>query len=200
MLIEKFMVGGNVEKAALICADTYSKILSDHDRGTSLLFGDAACVTFFDKTIGNYRVAGTKVENHSNFNDLFIVRAGSARDNYQSKSPTIEMQGMALLNLLQLVAPKFIKKFIAEHGISIDDIDVFIFHQASKLALDNLLKLLDIPKEKVVYDLAEGNTVSASIPIAFKKTQIKNILKKNDLILLCGFGVGLSWSTAIYRY
>ena len=48
--------------------------------------------------------------------------------------------------------------------------------------------------------LFAGMTVSASIPIALKKTQKKNIIKKNNLILFCGFGVGLSWSTAIYKY
>ena len=57
--------------------------------------------------------------------------------------------------------------------------------------------MLDIPKNKVIYDLDHGNTVSASIPIALKKLK-KNILKKNNFV--CGFGVGLSWSTAIYRY
>ena len=59
---------------------------------------------------------------------------------------------------------------------------------------------MKIPKEKVIMDLEKGNTVSASIPIALKKNQIKKILKKNDLILFSGFGVGLSWSSALYRY
>lgn len=193
MLVEKFMVGGNVKKAALVCADTYSKILSDDDRGTSLLFGDAACVTFFDKTIGKYKVVGTKVENYSSFNDLFIVRAGSARDNYQSKSPTIEMQGMALLNLLQLVAPKFIRKFIAELHISLDDIDIFIFHQASRIALDTLRKSLGVPESKTFDNLEnQGNTTCASIPLALNEmvSKYKDILPKK--VLVFGFGVGFS--------
>ena len=110
------------------------------------------------------------------------------------------MDGLGIMSFINSKLPKQINETLKRNNLDLKDINYFIFHQASKLALDNLIKLLDIPQEKVIYDIAQGNTVSASIPIAFKKTQIKNMLKKNNLILFCGFGVGLSWSTAIYRY
>ena len=80
------------------------------------------------------------------------------------------------------------------------DIDVFVFHQASRIAVDSLVKQLELPTEKVVCELETvGNLVSASIPHALQQAMVKGSAKPGDLAVLCGFGVGLSWGTAIVR-
>ncbi len=84
------------------------------------------------------------------------------------------------------------------NGLSIADIDLFVFHQASQIALDSLANALRIPREKMVYDLAEtGNLVSASIPAALNRALQSGRARPGQLALLCGFGVGLSWGTAL---
>jgi 3-oxoacyl-[acyl-carrier-protein] synthase-3 len=82
----------------------------------------------------------------------------------------------------------------------IEDIDLFLFHQASRLALDSLIRLLKIEPARVFSNLEElGNTVSASIPIAWKRAWDSGRIKSGDTVLLSGFGVGLSWGTAIIK-
>ena len=85
--------------------------------------------------------------------------------------------------------------------MKIDEIDIALFHQASKLTLDSLVKSLAIPAEKVFINLDRvGNCVSASIPIALKDAESEGRLKRGDIGLLSGFGVGLSLASAIIRY
>ena len=184
-------------KILLVNADTYSKMINDKDRSTKLLFSDAAAITVIDSSSQNL-IDITFGNSGKHFEKLIYKKNGF--NNFKNKSKFLEMDGMGIMSFINSKLPNQINETLERNNLKLEDINYFIFHQASKLALDNLLKLLNIPKEKVIYDIADGNTVSASIPIAFKKTQIKNILKKNNLILFCGFGVGLSWSTAIYRY
>jgi len=80
-------------------------------------------------------------------------------------------------------------------------IDKFIFHQASKYILDNINRILSIKKEKTFENYSKvGNTISASIPIALKDANNKNKLAKDNLIIVAGYGVGLSWGSALIKW
>ena len=80
-------------------------------------------------------------------------------------------------------------------------IDMFIFHQASKYVIDNLIRIVKIPKNKVFVNYKNiGNTISSSIPIALKEANKKKMLKNNSNIMLIGFGVGLSWGSTIIKW
>ena len=111
------------------------------------------------------------------------------------------MDGMGIFAFVNSKVPKQINLILEEHGFSIDDIDLFIFHQASKLAIDSLTKILKVDKNKVFTNIVSvGNTVSASIPIALKDAITAGKIKNGDRVLCSGFGVGLSWSTCIIQY
>ena len=110
----------------------------------------------------------------------------------------IKMDGLGLLSFFNNIVPSTVKETLACNGLSIDDVDLFVFHQASQVALDSLRTILGIPMEKMVYDLAQtGNLVSASIPVALRRAFDDGRAKPGQLALLCGFGVGLSWGTAL---
>jgi 3-oxoacyl-[acyl-carrier-protein] synthase-3 len=112
----------------------------------------------------------------------------------------IEMDGLGVLSFFNAVVPREIRSILDANGIAVDDIDVFVFHQASRIAMDSLVKLLGLPEEKVVCELESvGNLVSASIPHALQQALAKGTANQGDLAVLCGFGVGLSWGTAIVR-
>ncbi|MFH1603906.1 MAG: 3-oxoacyl-[acyl-carrier-protein] synthase III C-terminal domain-containing protein, partial [Pseudomonadota bacterium] len=84
--------------------------------------------------------------------------------------------------------------------LTMEDIDLFVFHQASKMALNSLARLLRVDTEKMYCNLGNiGNTVSASIPIALKDAWNEGRISEGSTILVAGFGVGLSWGTAIIR-
>ena len=94
-----------------------------------------------------------------------------------------------------------VKENLLKIGLTEEDIDFFVFHQASKLVIDNLKRLLKLSNEKVFenYQLV-GNTVSSSIPIALSQAIDTEKIKKGSLVMLVGFGVGLSWGATIIRY
>ena len=111
------------------------------------------------------------------------------------------MDGMGILVFVNSKVPKQIRNILKRNSMTIDDIDLFVFHQASKLALDSLARLLKINPEKVFSNIREkGNTVSASIPIALREALDCNRINRGDKVLLSGFGVGLSWGTAIIEF
>ena len=110
----------------------------------------------------------------------------------------IKMDGLGVLSFFNSTVPCAVKKTLAENEVSIADVDLFVFHQASQVALDSLTTALQIPSSKMVVDLAEtGNLVSASIPVALQRALESGRAKAGQLALLCGFGVGLSWGTAL---
>ena len=187
------------KKILLVNSDTYSKMISPNDRSTKLLFSDAAAMTVVDSSSNN--LIDIKFSNSGkHYEKLIYKHKGFNQSYHKTKDKFLKMDGMGIMSFINSKLPKQIEQIKKKNALNLNDINYFVFHQASKLALDNLIKLLNIPRNKVIFDLEHGNTVSASIPIALKKTQKKNILKKNNLILFCGFGVGLSWSTALYKY
>ena len=97
--------------------------------------------------------------------------------------------------------PKVVKNLLCKANKTIDDIDLFVFHQASKLVIDNLVRHLELPDEKVFRNYQYfGNTVSATIPIALADAKSKGLITPGKCILLAGFGVGLSLGATIIEW
>ena len=109
------------------------------------------------------------------------------------------MNGVNIFSFTLDKVPQIIEKCLQKNNLKITDIEYFIFHQANKYILEVLRDKLKIDKEKFVLDLKFGNTTSSTIPIAlYNLIRIKKI-KPQDKILLCGFGVGLSWGATIIQ-
>ena len=107
---------------------------------------------------------------------------------------------MGILVFLNSKVPEQIQSILERNKLRMDDIDLFVFHQASQVALDSLMRLLNIKSKKVHQNLRDiGNTVSASIPIALQEALNSGRASKGDKVLISGFGVGLSWATAIIQ-
>jgi len=108
---------------------------------------------------------------------------------------------MGILKFVCTQVPRQVLGLLEKNSLMIDDIDTFVFHQASKAVLDSLSRLLRIKPEKVYRNIDRvGNTVSSSIPIALKDAIDANTIKRGSTILMSGFGVGLSWTSAIVKY
>jgi len=205
-----------VRNVLLVNGDTYSKYINSRDRSTRILFGDAAAVSFICDS-GSTKSGFIDMEFSSSGKsfDTFYIPAGGCRIP-KSKDTALEikdasgsirsqenihMNGFSVWHFISKVVPLQINRLLERNSIAISDVDLFVFHQASKLTLDSLVKVLGIPKNKMFINLDRvGNCVSASIPIALKDAETEGRLKKGDLVLLSGFGVGLSWGTAVIRY
>jgi 3-oxoacyl-[acyl-carrier-protein] synthase III len=198
----------------LITAETYSKYLNPKDRSTSILFGDAAAVSLLSNDKGRGIIDIILSSNGGKY-DTFYIPAGGFRlpKDRDTKKITIDrsgnernlenihMNGFAVWQFISEKVSLQIIELLARNKLSVNDIDLFVFHQASKMTLDSLTKILKINEDKVFVNLENiGNTVSSSIPIALKDAEDIARLKRGDLILLSGFGVGLSWGSIIMKY
>jgi 3-oxoacyl-[acyl-carrier-protein] synthase-3 len=97
--------------------------------------------------------------------------------------------------------PERVNKLLDNYGINKEKINMYIFHQASKVVLSNLQRSLKIPNNKMYTNINHiGNTVSSSIPIALKDADEQSVISDGELILISGFGVGLSWGTCLLTW
>ncbi len=199
----------------LVNADTYSKFINKQDRSTRILFGDGAAVSLINASSAGSGIIDMKCSTSGKDYDKFIIPAGGCR-HPKSESTSVEvkdksgnvrteenihMDGFGILTFVNSKVPKQVSEILAKNGLSVDDIDLFIFHQASSMALDSIERALKIKPEKMFRNLKDiGNLVSASIPVALKDAMDQGKIKAGDKVVLCGFGVGLSWGTAIIEF
>ena len=209
-----FIETGLANNILLINAETYSKYIHPKDRSTSILFGDGAAASVISKEINQGIIDIILSSNGEKFNTFYIPAGGSKMPKNELTSETtvdqsgnvrslenIYMNGFAVWQFISKNVSEQINSLLVRNNLTVNDIDLFVFHQASKMTLDSLVKMLKINNEKVFVNLQDiGNTVSASIPIALKDAEDEGRLKRGDLILLSGFGVGLSWGSIIMRY
>jgi 3-oxoacyl-[acyl-carrier-protein] synthase-3 len=111
------------------------------------------------------------------------------------------MEGTELWAFVSSAVPPHIESFLAAHSLTVDQIDVFVFHQASRLVLRSLARALAIDPAKVYTHMEEiGNLSSASIPFALRAALDEGAIRRGDRVLLSGFGIGISYGSAIVQY
>ena len=169
----------------IICADFYSKYISKNDRTSRPIFSDAAAAVIIEKSTTN------------NINPFIFKTAGDGGkfltvDERDGKNE-LYMDGPAVLKFSLGLVPEATKELLQKSNYSIDDIDYFIFHQASAVVLNKLQKKLAISDDKWFNRIENlGNTVSATIPIAINILQTEKKFSYTNKYLMMGFGVGLS--------
>ncbi len=204
-------LGSNI---LLVTADTYSRYVHPKDRSARILFGDGAAVCLISKTESEGIIDIMLASSGKDFNSFYIPSGASripksektaiAEVDSSGNTHTLEhihMNGFGVWKFIASTVPKQINEILRRNGYSVKDIGLFIFHQASKMTIDSLINALKIDTEKVFTNIENtGNLVSASIPVALKDAENAGKLKMGDLIVLSGFGVGLSWGTIIMKY
>ena len=204
---------GQASNVLLLTAETYSKFLHSDDRSVRPLFGDAAAATLVQARpdaqpdglpwIGPF-VFGTDGKGMEN---LIVPAGGMRRPHREQTSPAslpsrdhLSMNGPEIFTFALAVVPHAVHTLLARAGKTIDDVDLFVFHQANRYMMEHLREKLSIPAEKFVVALSHvGNTVSSTIPIALKEAFDRGLLFPGKLVLLVGFGVGYSWSATLIR-
>ena len=113
----------------------------------------------------------------------------------------IYMNGPEVLKFTLEAVPPAINEIMSRHGLVMDDIALVVFHQATRLILDNLREEMGIPEDKVYKNMEKkGNTVSSTIPIALRDAADEGVLRPGDKVLIAGFGVGYSWGCTILEW
>jgi len=175
----------------IICADTYTKYISKNNTACRPIFSDAGAAILLSKSAKNM------------IGPFEMGADGSGADALELPINTNEiiMNGAKVLTFAMNVVPNNVNLLLKKIKMNKNKVDKFIFHQASKYILDNINRILAIKKEQTFENYSKvGNTISASIPIALKDANTKNKLKKNNLIIVAGYGVGLSWGSALIKW
>ncbi len=208
LCLAKSLIGSSVAKNVLILAgDCVTKTIEPTDHALRLLFGDgmtASLVSHCRKDeIGSF-VLGSDGSGEKSL----VIKGNNARENSAPEwAPSIvstmpygrlSMHGIDVLSFTLKTVPKMVDDLLAKENLTIDDIDMFIFHQPGGFVLEKLQRKLKIPPEKFFINIQNiGNTVSASIPIAISNALRTKRIKKGQRILLAGFGIGLSWGCTV---
>lgn len=208
LAVAKGLISGGIAKnVLLLTAETYNKYLHPRDKGNRTIFGDAATATVISTDgfaeIGEFALGtnGAGAEN-------LIVKTGGSRHPEKANdlsfdengnphsSDHLYMNGSEIFSFTQKNVPVAVKQTLDKNSLSMDDISIFIFHQANSYMLNFLRKKIKIAPEKFFINMAEvGNTVSNSIPIALAEAMTEE--KLAGPVLICGFGVGYSWGGCI---
>jgi 3-oxoacyl-[acyl-carrier-protein] synthase III len=215
-LAQGLISSGQVSHVLLLTADTYSKLLHPKDRSVCTIFGDAATATWIAAEAGSIPSLGPFVygTDGSGGGNL-IVPAGAMRlrssaetaveiedskGNIRSQNHLF-MDGIEIFSFTMRAVPPLVQQALSKAQLSMDDIDMVVFHQANQSMLEHLRKVIRIPKEKFMISLAHcGNTVSSSIPIALKDALEQGRIQDGSKVLLVGFGVGYSWGATVVRW
>ena len=203
------LVAGIAHSILLLTAETYTKHLHPQDKGNRTIFGDAASATLIAEDgfakIGEF-VLGTDGKGA----ESLIHKSGAWRMPVptdavawdESGTPISDdylyMDGKAIFDFTSDAVPPMIEETLHKNQLGMDEVDLFIFHQANKYMINYLRKLIGIDKDKFYLFLEHvGNTVSSTIPIALCEARKENRLHGN--VLLAGFGVGFSYGAAMLQ-
>lgn len=193
----------------LLAGDTPTKFVSPDDKSAILLFGDAGTATIIEKSnketdsffllnsdgggANSLMIHGGGYRNQSSFETL-VAKIGT--DGNQRNMEQLIMDGGEIFNFTIREVPKNINELLRAAKVNVEDIDSYTFHQANKFMLDFLIKKAKLNPEKIKFSINKfGNTSVASIPL----TLIVNSQSIGNLSLLSGFGVGLSWGSALLK-
>lgn len=214
-IAKSLIAAGTATNVLLATGDTYSKYINKRDRSTRVLFGDGGSLSLISASEDGTGITDQMLSTSGKHHRKFYIPAGGCRlpqsdqtameevdnsGNIRSQND-IYMDGMAVWSFIQSTVPRQIKKILSRNSLAVDDIDLYVFHQASKLTLDSLTKALKLNPEKVFFDMATtGNLVSTSIPVALKKAMSAGRIPGGSKILISGFGVGLSWGSMLIDY
>ena len=183
-VLKGFMQALGLKNAILVTADPYSKIMDRSDRMTTLLFGDAATATWMSADAPVWELGPARFGGDGAGAEYLVVKDGH-----------FHMNGRQVFNFASLKIIPHMQEVLDELDMSMDDVDAFCLHQGSGAIVDAIAKRLGDNGSKVIKDMfGAGNTVSSSIPMLLEHYAFDG---KWSNAMLSGFGVGLSWGSAL---
>ena len=207
------IAAGLATNVLLLTAETYTKYLHPSDKSNKTIFGDGAAACLISKEkglaeIGDF-VLGTDGSGAANL----MLRSGAARqpektgrfamddDGHTNYEDYLYMNGSAIFNFTLETVPPLMKSLLSKNGLEKDDVDYYVFHQANQYMLNTIRKVCGLPADKFYVDLEEtGNTVSSTILIGLKECLKAGKIAPGMKVMVCGFGVGLSYGGTLLQF
>ncbi|TKG95409.1 ketoacyl-ACP synthase III [Puteibacter caeruleilacunae] len=210
-IVYSMVQSGNIRKALLLDGETRSKAYSPKDRQTAFLFGDGGVAALIEKG-DRFGKSHFSMNSDGSRSSLIKIDAGGYRnpssvetlkekvvDEYGNIRTAEQgyMNGADVFSFVIREIPKDIKRLLKQHNQNKDEIDYFVFHQANGFINGYLAKKLKLPLDKLPSTIEKyGNTSSVSIPLTIV-SELKDEFHTRKKVVLSGFGVGMTWATAI---
>lgn len=201
-----FIQTGMYKKVLVIGAETLSRITDQQDRNTAILFGDGAGAAILGETDPGYGILGVYLGAEGAGGDLLKLPAGGSR--YPASAETVEkrlhytyMDGNEVFKFAVKVMGEAANAALQHAGLTAADISCLVPHQANIRIIQSAAKRLGLSMDKVVVNLDRyGNTSAASVPLALDEAIKTGRIAKGDVIVLVGFGGGLTWGAAAIKW
>jgi 3-oxoacyl-[acyl-carrier-protein] synthase-3 len=212
-LANSLLQSGAANKVLLLTADTYSRLIHPLDKSTRTIFGDAGTATLLSKD-SKARLHSFVLGSDGSGADQLMVKTGGARhsgvfekttsvdDSGNVRDPEcLYMNGPEIFNFTIKAVPKLVQGVLDKAKLTLDEVDLVVFHQANAFMLEHLRRKLGIPSEKFMVHLEFcGNTVSSTIPLTLEEALKTGRMRPGMKVLLAGFGVGYSWGGCILEW
>jgi len=204
--VGSLIASGAYRCALVLGAEALSKITDWQDRGSCVLFGDAAGAVVMAPVEQGHGILSYSLGNDGSDADALKIPAGGSRmpaseETVAKRLHYLTMNGPEVFKFAVRSMTESAEVAVARAGISMKDIDVVIPHQANLRIIDAAARRLNIPYERFIRNLDRyGNTSAASIPLALDETVREGRIHSGDHILLSSFGAGLSWATMVLRW
>ncbi|MDA0674071.1 MAG: beta-ketoacyl-ACP synthase 3, partial [Cyanobacteria bacterium] len=203
----QFMRTGVYQTVLVIGADVLSRWVDWTDRRTCVLFGDGAGAVVL-KAADRDRLLGFEMHSDGNLNGCLTLAYGATdtplvddTTTQQGTFQPITMNGKEVYRFAVKRVPEVIEKALFHAGLTAQDVDWLLLHQANQRILDAVADRLGVPHGRVISNMARhGNTSAASIPLALDEAVRAGHIKPGDVIASSGFGAGLTWGAAIFEW
>ena len=193
------LAAGLARRALVVGADVLSKILDWTDRSTLVLFGDGAGAVVLEQVDHGGFLGFELGADGGGGANLWLPGSGSRK--FEEPDRFVKMNGREVFKFATRVMVSSAEAILEECGKSVEDIDVYVPHQANVRIIDHAVRKLGVPQEKTVVNVDRyGNTSSGSIPLALADAADDGRLEPGKLVLLTGMGAGLTWGSALIEW
>jgi 3-oxoacyl-[acyl-carrier-protein] synthase-3 len=190
----------------IIGADTNSRVVNQQDRTIAPLFGDGAGAVLLRQGQPDQGLISYQLGADGSGGPLLECTAGGTRNPNTAEDITagrhfLKMDGRSVFKWAVRVVQESIEVVLEKAGLTAADVSLFVLHQANIRIVQTAMEKLGIPADKVALNLDRyGNTSAGSIPLCLDEAMRSGKINHGDVILMCGFGAGLTWGTALYRW
>lgn len=205
-IAQQFITSGTYDTVLVIGAEKLTSITNWTDRNTCVLFGDGAGAAVLKHRGSTHGVISTHIGSDGNFSDILFMPGGGSRcpitkENADQHLATIHMSGKEVYKQAVTAMLDASKKAIEKAGLTTEDIDCVIPHQANLRIIEAIGDRLKLPREKIYVNLDKyGNTSAAAVAMALDEANRTGAIKKGDYVLMVVFGGGLTWASTVIEW
>jgi 3-oxoacyl-[acyl-carrier-protein] synthase-3 len=193
------IAAGLSQRALVVGGDVLSRVLDWSDRSTVVLFGDGAGAVVLERSDAAGFLEFELGADGAGGEHLWLPGSGSRR--FEDPTQFVKMNGREVFKFATRILVQSAEAVLARYGATVEDVDLYVPHQANVRIIDHATKKLGIPSDRVVINVDRyGNTSSGSIPLALAEAQVDGRLRAGSLVLMTGMGAGLTWGSALMRW